>query len=188
MHARQAGSFAQLITSSLQLPNMQSRVSGLESFPMPVTRGIVVTYLFFGGGRGWEGGRKAKRRGNINRNVSCLVEKRMRDSSGKTLSSDKALQFSEDMKGAVCQPPQLSCSSRTDPHKTKRRKVSARTSRRTRSLHPFSKTPSSRPTEEQELHPPRPAEQAAGFVVLTSRPAQATKRSGPPRNSSRRSP
>ena len=38
MHARHAGSLAQLITSSLQLSSMQSRVSGLESFPIPVTR------------------------------------------------------------------------------------------------------------------------------------------------------
>lgn len=45
MHARHAGSFAQLITSSLQLSSMQSRVSGLESFPIPVTRATGETYL-----------------------------------------------------------------------------------------------------------------------------------------------
>lgn len=45
MHARHAGSLAQLITSSLQLSSMQSSVSGLESFPIPVTRGTGETYL-----------------------------------------------------------------------------------------------------------------------------------------------
>lgn len=45
IQARQSGSLAQLITSSLQLSIMHFTVSGLESFPMPVTRGTGDEYL-----------------------------------------------------------------------------------------------------------------------------------------------
>lgn len=42
MHARQSESLAQSMTSCLQLSSMHLRVSGSESFPMPVTRGTRV--------------------------------------------------------------------------------------------------------------------------------------------------
>lgn len=80
MHARQSGSLAQLTTSSLQLVIMQLRVSGLDSFAMPVTRETGVAYLTHvcggGEGRGEGGGgtgRDGTQKGNDEMKKNCRV-------------------------------------------------------------------------------------------------------------------